>query len=701
VIARRNRQSAIGNRQSMTHLPPEIGNYRLERPIGRGATSEVWLARHSLLGDRQVALKLLIVHDAESVRRFQREAQLAGRLRHPNIVQLYDYGTIRSGHSHVTHYSVIEYIDGGSLRQLLEKQHQLPLNEAATIFRQIAAALDYAHGHGIVHRDVSPGNVLIEQESGRALLCDFGIARDPARSITVTTSIMGTPGYWAPEQAQSAKLVTHLSDIYSLGALLYTMLTGQLPWDDPPGPPENQFSPPIPLKERGLDNLPDDVDRILRTLLAVDPAKRYPSATAAALELEQVVNRHQMPTQIVGETPRAVGFHFESSGIEANEVEKILGPDLIRAPIERAHERAAALRDPATVAALLDSWSSADRLRLRLPLLGRMARLHKASSRNIYFFRLCVLYERRTPPETSYEPDRKEEVFPLVRELDRWDVVLSPADKFVDEAGGRVVIPGSMRVVSCTSCKGNGSTVCPRCNGKQRIYVTRPAPELAPTTPKPVTPARSAAVAGSSSVASTAARTSPAPSSASTAAPAAAKVLVPCPDCNGRGGITCTRCQGVGRLVERKTFRWSRQQAELSDNDDLPRVDEDWLSRTCEAAQIYQERHRAGLRPDWSLVPTLSILVDSARQRLDADTRIVLSEVTVSFIPITEIVFDLGHVNEKRSDGGLYRLAIYGFENLIPPDWRLFDWERVISICLVGFLLILTAIFGFFAFSAA
>ncbi|NJM08388.1 serine/threonine protein kinase [Candidatus Gracilibacteria bacterium] len=175
----------------MTHLPPEIGNYRLERPIGRGATSEVWLARHNLLGDRQVALKLLIVHDAESVRRFQREAELAGRLRHPNIVQLYDYGTIRAAQNYVSHYSVIEYIEGGSLRQLLEKQKHLPLNEAVAVFRQIAAALDHAHAKGIVHRDVSPGNVLIEQESGRALLCDFGIARDPVRSITVTSSTHG------------------------------------------------------------------------------------------------------------------------------------------------------------------------------------------------------------------------------------------------------------------------------------------------------------------------------------------------------------------------------------------------------------------------------------------------------------------------------------------------------------------------------
>jgi serine/threonine protein kinase len=683
----------------MTHLPPEIGNYRLERPIGRGATSEVWLARHTLLGDRQVALKLLIVHDAESVRRFQREAELAGRLRHPNIVQLYDYGTVRSAQNYVSHYSVIEYIEGGSLRQLLEKQKQLPLNEAVAVFRQVAAALDYAHQHGIVHRDVSPGNVLIEQDSSRALLCDFGIARDPARSITVTQSIMGTPGYWAPEQAQSAKFVTHLSDIYGLGALLYTMLTGQLPWEDPPGPPDHQFGPPIPLKERGLDTFPDDIDRILRTLLAVEPAKRYPSGRAAVLDLEQVVNRHQMPTQIVGESRKTSGFHFEASGIELNEVEKVLGPDLVRAPIERAHERAEALRDPATVAALLDTWSAADRLRLRLPLLGRMARLHKVSSRNVYFFQLRVLYERRTPPETSYEPDRKEEVFPHMRELDRWDVVLSPAEKFADESGGRVVIPGSMRVITCAACKGNGSTICPRCNGKQRIYVTRPTTETAPTAAKPIQPTRSTALAEGSPVASATARpASTSSASASVAAPAVTRMLVPCPDCSGRGGITCARCQGVGRLVERKTFNWSRQHAEHRDNDDLPRVDEDWLSRTCEAAQIYQERHRGGLRPDWSLVPVLSSLVETARQRLDADTRIVLSEVTISFIPITEIVFDLGNLTQKRGEGGLYRVAIYGFENLIPPDWRLLDWERVVSICLVGFLMVLTTIFGYFAF---
>ncbi|NJM08389.1 serine/threonine protein kinase [Candidatus Gracilibacteria bacterium] len=512
---------------------------------------------------------------------------------------------------------------------------------------------------------------------------------------------MGTPGYWAPEQAQSAKLVTHLSDIYSLGSLLYTMLTGLLPWEDAPGPPENQFSPPISLKERGIDTLPDDIDRILRTLLAIDPAKRYPSARAAAIDLEQVVDRHQMPTQVVGEVRKSSGFRFETSGIETNEVEKVLGPDLVRAPIERAHERAESLRDPTTVAALLDSWSAADRLRLRLPLLGRMARLHKASSRNVYFFQLRVLYERRTPPETSYEPDRKEEVFPVVRELDRWDVVLSPPEQFADEAGGRVVIPGSMRVVTCSACKSNGSTVCPRCNGKQRIYVTRPTPETPAAPPRSIAPTRSTAVADNAPLSTPPSRPTRSPAvGTGVVTPPATKVLVPCPDCNGRGGITCVRCQGVGRLVERKTFNWSRQHAKHNDNDDLPRVDEEWLSRTCEAAQIYQERHRGGLRPDWSLVPVLNTLVETARAHLDADTRIVLSEVTISFIPLTEVVFDLGHVNQKRGDGGLYRLAIYGFENLIPPDWRLLNWERVISVCLVGFLLVLTCIFGFFAFSA-
>lgn len=683
----------------MTSIPQRIGNYVLDREIGRGATSEVWLARHAHLEQRQVAVKILMAQDRETIQRFNREANLASRLNHPNIVHFYDHGYNGS-----FYYTVYEYVHGGSLRNLLDRQKRLPPADALAVFKQIAAALDYAHSLNIIHRDVSPGNVLVEQQSGRALLTDFGIARDADRNITIVNAVMGTPGYWSPEQAQSATLVSHLSDIYSLGVLFYMMLSGELPWDEIPGPPDHVFDPPLPLKQRGVDNLPGDIDRVLRTLLNTDPSKRFPSARAAVEELERIFVRHQMTTQINGQAPAkprpagsptdpatGAGFALLASGVEQNAVETVLGPDLVRTPIAQAHQRAEDLRKPAVIADLLNAWSRQRSFPPRRTLLGRLARLHKVTSRNVYFFRVQVLCERREAPQELEEPDRQAQVFPLEPEVDRWQVPLPPPQEFKDDPGGQFVLPGSTRVVSCRSCGGKGATVCPRCKGKQRIYVANPAEPSASQRP-----------AARGAVAASVAGAPAAESAASGVAthPPPAQVLVPCPACEGRGGLTCERCDGVGRLIQRKAFQWKRVVRDFADNDDLPDLDEAKLSRTCAMREIYRERASNGFRPEWALVPTLRELIAAAQSFADDNTRIVLSEVVVSFIPVTDIVFDLGKSDGQADDTGLYKLAIYGFENFIPPDWRFLNWERMIFICVLVFMAALLVVFAFFAVTA-
>lgn len=675
-------------------LPPQFGNYKLEREIGRGATSEVWLARHAHLSDHEVAVKILMTQDRDAIRRFEREAALAARLRHPNIVQLYDYG-----YQAPFFYTVIELVSGGSLRQLLDRQRRLKLEAAIAIFRQVAAALDYAHSLSIVHRDVSPANILVQQNTGQALLTDFGIARDPGRPITVASSIMGTPGYLSPEHAQSATAVTHLSDLFSLGVVLYQMLSGELPWAEGTGMPDGPgFGQPVALKERGVEGLPSDVDRVLATMLALDPTRRFPSAQAAVEELERIFARHNMPTQVLAGSSQAGRpvtlsgrFQLVAGGVESNAVESVLGPDLVRAPIDRAHRRAEELRSPDNVAALLDDWSGRGALRRRL--IGRLARLHKVSSRNVYFYRLRLLYEQRSPAENVEEPDRKQQVFPLAPEVERWSVALPQPRDFVDEPGDQVILPGSARVSTCPPCGGRGAIVCPRCKGKQRIYVSRPAAQPAPASPARPGPG---AVAASLPAPSGAARPAPgaAPATATAEPPPAEQVLVPCPECSGRGGVTCERCEGIGRLVQRKAFRWSRSADMRRAHDDLPDLDEDWLAKACKAEVIYAERQPGGARAEWALIPSLAELVTAANTRVDDDTRIVLSELTVSFIPVTDVVFDLG----KPGDEGLYKLSIYGFENIIPADWRFLHWERVIFICALIFLVIIAVIFGLFAF---
>jgi predicted Ser/Thr protein kinase len=658
------------------NVPAQIGNYKLEREIGRGASSEVWLARHAHLTDHVVAVKVLMSQDREAIRRFQREAAIAARLHHPHIAQLFDYG-----YTQPFFYTIMEYVDGGSLRQIIERRRRIPLAEALTIFRQVADALDYAHALNVVHRDISPGNILVTQKSGRALLTDFGIARDTAAPITIARAIMGTPGYLSPEHAHSASSVTHLSDIFSLGVVFYEMLAGDLPWPEPPGLPEAPpFGPPIPLKERGVEGIPGDVDRVLRTLLAIDPTHRFASARAAVDELDRIFQRHAVATQVISASASSNGtqLQFQAGGVEPNAVEAILGPDLVRAPIDRAHRRADELRNPAAVTAILDAWAAQDRWRRR-PLLGRMARLHKISSHNLYFYRLRVLYERRSPPETQEEPDQKAQVFPLEPELERWAVPLPPAKQFADEPGALVPIPGSTRVVICKNCAGRGTTVCARCGGKQRVYVSRAEAESS----------EGAKAKGRTGTARLSAE--PAAEGGQRTATAEAKpeqVLVPCPACNGRGGVNCERCTGIGRLVQREMFRWSRQSAVLQAQDDLPALSDDWLTRNCASEVIYTQRQAGGLRPEWSLITTLDGLIAEAKATIDDNTRIAISELTVSFLPVTDVVFDLG----KPGEGGLYKLAIYGFENRIPPDWRFFNWERVTFLCAIAFLLAVVAV---------
>ena len=254
--------------------------YTVERPIARGGMADVYLARDQVL-DRLVAVKVLFpefARDPSFVERFRREAHSAASLNHPNIVGVYDWGQ-----EHGTYFIVMEYVEGQSLRDVLRTQRTLPAVQAAAIGAEIADALAFAHAHGVVHRDVKPGNVLITP-SGQVKVTDFGIAANPtdaAQGLTQTGSVMGTATYFSPEQAQGFP-VDGRTDVYALGVVLYEMVCGFPPFqaDSPvavamkhvreqPMPP-SQFVP----------DLPPDLDTVIMTALAKDVTARYQSADA-------------------------------------------------------------------------------------------------------------------------------------------------------------------------------------------------------------------------------------------------------------------------------------------------------------------------------------------------------------------------------------------------------------------------------------
>jgi len=208
------------------------GKYRLEREIGRGSMGTVWSAVHLTLGQR-VAIKLIAAEHAQAVearKRFSTEAKAAARLRSRYVVQVYDDGETPSG----TPYIVLEYLDGETLEQRLDRDRDVPLNDAVRITRHVARALSRAHAAGIVHRDLKPGNVFLarteDDEVGWvAKVLDFGIAKLEEHGIASTTktgTLLGTPLFMSPEQVRGASSVDGRSDLYSLGMVFYNMLTG-------------------------------------------------------------------------------------------------------------------------------------------------------------------------------------------------------------------------------------------------------------------------------------------------------------------------------------------------------------------------------------------------------------------------------------------------------------------------------------------
>ena len=680
----------------MINTPRSIGNYVLEHELGRGATGQVWRARHRFLHERAVAVKILLSQDEESVARFSREADLTSRLRHPNIVGIYDHGQAGS-----FMYTVMELVPGGSVRQLMEKHERLNLKDAVSIFRQIGSALDFAHQQGIIHRDVSPGNILLEgAPSGRALLVDFGIARLPQQSHTTTHVIMGTPGFFSPEHAQSATAVTSLSDLYGLGVILYFMLTGALPWEKQPDHPDYKFGPVIPLSVRGVD-LPPDVDRVFQTLLAIDPKKRYPSAAAAGEALDRALARAGIVLNGQAHAPSGETTHrpintapnYQSVGVLESEVEQVLGADLLREPIEKAHARAEALRDPGAIARLLDDWSRAGSLReFRRQHLGRIVNLRDVRSRNVYFYRLDALLETREPPTAVEEPDREAQAFPVQREQERWKVKLPRPTAFVDDPGRAEIIPGSERVTKCVRCEGEGQEICAQCKGSRRILQTRTVA---------VGPGSNDDGAINRQDTVTQVRGSGGGTAVAVAQPhvEVKQTLIPCPSCSGAGALSCTQCEGIGRLVERKVFSWRRTAVSRSSRDDIPGLNETALRDQVAVTTVYQERAN-GFKREWAAVPGLSRLMADFERQTGPDTRVVLAEVTVQMIPYTAVQLDLGHqdvvdddgASQRREDDAVYEVQIYGFENALNVGPWAVDTGRRLLVGLMVFLLLLVAI---------
>src|SRR4051794_5325774 len=249
--------------------------YRVVRKLGTGGMANVYLAEDQELG-RRVAIKMLDdrhAQDDQFVERFRREAKNAAGLSHPNIVGVFDRGEAEG-----TYYIAMEHLKGRNLKELIAARGPAPVHIAVDVTRQVLAALGHAHENGIVHRDIKPHNVMIDDDR-RVKVTDFGIARAGTSKMTEAGSIVGTAQYLSPEQARGAQ-VDQRSDLYSVGVVLYELLTGKVPFtgESPVEIAMKHLSAPPPPPSELNPDVPEDLDKIAMRALAKDPARRYQSA---------------------------------------------------------------------------------------------------------------------------------------------------------------------------------------------------------------------------------------------------------------------------------------------------------------------------------------------------------------------------------------------------------------------------------------
>jgi serine/threonine protein kinase len=295
----------------------EIAGYRITRFINRGGMGAVYEAVQTSL-DRRVALKVIAREfsaDEHFRDRFRREARAGAAIEHPNILPVYEAGELPDG----LLYLALRFVDGPDLRTLLNEQGPLSVQDTVTILTQVGNALDAAHEHGLVHRDVKPANVLLTRHAGgwHAFLADFGLAKPHAEvsEHTVAGEMLGTVDYMAPEQVDGGQ-VDGRADVYSFGCMLYRCLTGEPPYKRATREATllAHVNAPLPIPSRAIANVPETLDIVVARALAKDPAARARSAGAlmrwASQQLGLAASTHSTAdADAIESTPAAPETH--------------------------------------------------------------------------------------------------------------------------------------------------------------------------------------------------------------------------------------------------------------------------------------------------------------------------------------------------------------------------------------------------------
>jgi len=333
--------------------PKTLGRYEIKGVLGKGAMGLVYDARDPKL-DRRVAIKTILTRklEADQARmirlRFEREVRAVARLNHPNIVQVYDFGS-----ENELAYIVMEYIQGKELKDYLEANERLDLKQIFALMGELLDALHFAHEAGIIHRDVKPANIMVAA-GGHAKLTDFGVARftEPEGAELEATrvgTIVGTPAYMSPEQTQGQPL-DRRTDVFSAGVIFYQLLTWQKPFQGSQWELAKKIIEDDPVWPSQLVQIPAEIDRVVARALAKTPERRYQTARAFAEALERV--RHGKPPEDPNEAlppPAASEVEMEFwDGVKDSDDAEELALYVAQFPkgafVDLAHNRIAALR---------------------------------------------------------------------------------------------------------------------------------------------------------------------------------------------------------------------------------------------------------------------------------------------------------------------------------------------------------------------
>ncbi|MBP8251295.1 MAG: protein kinase [Herpetosiphon sp.] len=610
----------------------ELRNYRLEEQIGQEELTTMYRARHLTL-DRPVEIHMLRRSDWVSVSRFQQAARLAARLKHPNIVPVID-----AGHDDTYGYYLVTPPLGGKLLQDVLEDGALPVSDAVRIFSDVAKAVDAIHADDIIHRDIQPASIIVtEQQTDNGIvrhgyLTNFSLAwSNDGPDLSQLEEADYLTAYAPPEQDFKTNATSPSLDVYALGAVLYHMLTG----DVPPAPGQS----PRPLQEFNEQLAP--ADRVIRRLLSPQPAMRFTSASQAAAALRQVLRDHvtaEPTTALV-----ATAVNTESEWLE-NPVETILQSVVSGDFVQRGRAWGKELQDPLTLRQLLNVWSAQNILRRRA--LGNVLLPERIVSYNFYSYELRTYYERRTTPEPREKPYQGSQIKNSDQPKGVWQVILPDPEPFNEVRTQEMVLPNSERVEMCIYCGGKGDLNCTKCHGRGLIEVRK-----AITNPDGTRERRI--------------------------------VTEDCPNCSGEGQADCDRCKGSGQLLTEDVFYWSRWGKLWENTDDetgLPLADIRQRSEQVYTAQIDVRD------PKWHAIAPLHELLQAAED-VDAEqqTRLLHAELTITGTPVTEV--DYAERGEPRT------LYIVGFAPpAIRGDFSIYDRERITLYGVIALLVIIVIV---------